>query len=102
MAAGADVIGSQLNLGVKWGIPMTSGRKAQFDATMRIGQMAVEVPHPLAGKIKIYANPIRLSETPIDTYTAPPTLGQHTAEVLKDLLGFDDGDLERLSSSKVI
>ena len=35
-------------------------------------------------------------------YTAPPTLGQHTADVLKGLLGFQDADLERLSSAKII
>ena len=72
------------------------------DPQVQHRQMAVEVPHPLAGTIKIYANPIRLSETPIDTYTAPPTMGQHTREVLKDLLGLADADLERLSSAKII
>jgi crotonobetainyl-CoA:carnitine CoA-transferase CaiB-like acyl-CoA transferase len=72
------------------------------DPQVKHRQMAVEVPHPLAGTVRIYANPIRLSETPIDSYTAPPTLGQHTAEVLKGLLAFDDGDLERLSRMKVI
>jgi crotonobetainyl-CoA:carnitine CoA-transferase CaiB-like acyl-CoA transferase len=72
------------------------------DPQVQHRQMAVEVPHPLAGKVKIYANPIRLSETPIDSYTAPPTLGQHTAEILKDLLAFTDSDLQRLSSLKVI
>jgi crotonobetainyl-CoA:carnitine CoA-transferase CaiB-like acyl-CoA transferase len=72
------------------------------DPQVRHRQMAVEVPHPLAGTVKVCASPIRLSETPIDSYTAPPTLGQHTAEILKGLLAFDDGDLERLSRMKVI
>jgi crotonobetainyl-CoA:carnitine CoA-transferase CaiB-like acyl-CoA transferase len=65
-------------------------------------QMAVEVPHPLAGTVKICASPIRLSATPIENYTAPPIQGQHTAEILKGLLGFNDADLERLSAMKVI
>ena len=64
--------------------------------------MAVEVPHPLAGTVKICANPIKLSETPIDEYTAPPTLGQHTQEVLKGLLGLDDAAIEQLARAKVI
>jgi len=64
--------------------------------------MAVEVPHPLSGTVKIYRNPIHLSETPIDTYTAPPILGQHTEEVFKGLLGMTDQDLERLRTAKVI
>jgi crotonobetainyl-CoA:carnitine CoA-transferase CaiB-like acyl-CoA transferase len=72
------------------------------DPQVRHRQMAVEVPHPLAGTVKVCASPIRLSETPIDSYTAPPTLGQHTAEILKGLLAFNDVDLERLSRMKVI
>jgi crotonobetainyl-CoA:carnitine CoA-transferase CaiB-like acyl-CoA transferase len=72
------------------------------DPQVQHRQMAVEVPHPLAGTVTICASPIRLSETPIDSYTAPPTQGQHTAEVLKGLLAFNDADLERLSRMKVI
>ena len=72
------------------------------DPQVQHRQMAVEVPHPLAGTVRICASPIRLSETPIDRYTAPPTQGQHTAEVLKGLLSFTDADLERLSGMKVI
>ena len=64
--------------------------------------MSVEVPHPLAGPVKICANPIKLSQTPIDEYTAPPTLGQHTQEVLKSLLGLDDAAIEQLARAKVI
>lgn len=72
------------------------------DPQVQHRQMAVEVPHPLAGSVKIYTSPIRLSANPIEKYTAPPTLGQHTAEVLKGLLGFTDAELERLAKSKVI
>ena len=72
------------------------------DPQVKHRRMAVEVPHPLAGTVKIYASPIRLSDTPTQSYTAPPTLGQHTAEVLQRLLGFSDADLERLSRLKVI
>jgi crotonobetainyl-CoA:carnitine CoA-transferase CaiB-like acyl-CoA transferase len=72
------------------------------DPQVKHRQMAVEVPHPLAGTVKIYASPIRLSETPIESYTAPPIQGQHTAEILKNLLAFKDEDLERLSRMKVI
>ena len=64
--------------------------------------MAVEVPHPLSGTVKLAANPIRLSETPITRYTAPPTMGQHTADVLKELLELDDAELARLAGAGVI
>ena len=72
------------------------------DPQVRHRGMAVEVPHPLSGTVRLAANPIKFSDTPITRYTAPPTLGQHTAEVLKGLLGIDDAELDRLSAAKVI
>ncbi|QNM95889.1 CaiB/BaiF CoA transferase family protein, partial [Chitinimonas koreensis] len=41
----------------------------------------VEIPHP-AGSVRMVANPIKFSRTPIRYDVAPPTLGQHTGEVL--------------------
>ena len=64
--------------------------------------VAVEVPHPLAGRVKICTNPIKFSETPITDYTAPPIQGQHNDEVLKGLLGIDDAELRRLAAAGVI
>ena len=49
--------------------------------------LRVELPHPVAGSVPGVANPIRLSASPVAYRTAPPTLGQHTDEVLKDWLG---------------
>ncbi|HMX10998.1 MAG TPA: CaiB/BaiF CoA-transferase family protein [Burkholderiaceae bacterium] len=49
--------------------------------------LRVELPHPVAGSVPGVANPIRLSASPVAYRTAPPTLGQHTAEVLADWLG---------------
>lgn len=43
-----------------------------------------------------------MSETPVDYGNAPPTLGQHTAEVLADLLGADDKQLSDWAASGVI
>jgi len=63
---------------------------------------AVEVPHPVSGTLKMVANPIRFSETTLDRYEAPPTLGQHTAEVLKDVLGYDDAKIAALKAAKTI
>jgi crotonobetainyl-CoA:carnitine CoA-transferase CaiB-like acyl-CoA transferase len=52
--------------------------------------------------VKIYTNPIKFSDTPIDRYTAPPTQGQHNDEVYKGLLEFDDAELERLKAAGII
>ena len=46
----------------------------------------IQVPHPTAGVMKLVASPMRLSETPVEVRMAPPTLGQHTEEILLERL----------------
>lgn len=46
--------------------------------------LVVELDHPTAGKFKVVANPIRLSDTPTSIRRPPPTIGQHTDEVLRE------------------
>jgi crotonobetainyl-CoA:carnitine CoA-transferase CaiB-like acyl-CoA transferase len=50
--------------------------------------MVREVEHAVGGPLRILANPIRLSATPIEDYAAPPTVGQDTDAVL-GALGYD-------------
>jgi crotonobetainyl-CoA:carnitine CoA-transferase CaiB-like acyl-CoA transferase len=64
--------------------------------------MKIEADHPTAGHIPLVANPIRLSASPVEYRNAPPTLGQHTAEVLADLLGYDAAGVAALRDRKVI
>ncbi|MDH1574906.1 CaiB/BaiF CoA-transferase family protein, partial [Pseudomonas sp. GD03746] len=51
--------------------------------------LAVSMPHALGGSVPQVASPIRLSETPVEYRRAPPLLGEHTEEVLGDVLGLD-------------
>ena len=55
-----------------------------------------EMPHP-AGTAPTVASPLRLSETPVQYRSAPPTLGQHTEEVLRDVLGLQDDEIRELA-----
>ena len=48
------------------------------------------------------ANPMKFSATPIGHDTAPPTLGQHTDEILASVLGMEDGRIGALRSQGVI
>jgi formyl-CoA transferase/CoA:oxalate CoA-transferase len=41
-----------------------------------------ELQHPLAGLVRATGNPVHLSETPVSYRLPPPTLGQHTTEIL--------------------
>ena len=96
-----DILAAMEKAGVPAG-PIYDLEQVFEDPQVRHRGMAVEVPHPLSGTVKLAANPIRLSETPITRYTAPPTMGQHTGEVLKELLGLDDAELGRLAQARVI
>jgi crotonobetainyl-CoA:carnitine CoA-transferase CaiB-like acyl-CoA transferase len=66
--------------------------------------MVLELPHAAAegGRVRVIANPVRLSETPVDYRIAPPTLGLHTDTVLRDLLGLPAAEIEALRRQGVI
>ena len=64
--------------------------------------MLVETDHPLAGTIQLLRSPLRLSETPVTDYAAPPLLGQHTREVLAERLGLNSERLDALAAAHVI
>jgi crotonobetainyl-CoA:carnitine CoA-transferase CaiB-like acyl-CoA transferase len=49
----------------------------------------------------LVANPIRMSQTPVDYRHAPPMLGQHTREVLSEVLGMTEDSLNDLKQQGV-
>ncbi|WP_232822959.1 CaiB/BaiF CoA transferase family protein [Oceanibium sediminis] len=64
--------------------------------------MTITMDHPVSGSVELIANPIRMSGTPIEYQGAPPTVGQHTAEVLSDVLAADDDQLAQWSENGII
>lgn len=58
--------------------------------------------HPLAGALDLVASPLKLSGTPVRTDIPPPLLGQHTEQVLGEVLGWDAGRIEALRAQEVI
>jgi crotonobetainyl-CoA:carnitine CoA-transferase CaiB-like acyl-CoA transferase len=58
--------------------------------------MVVEVPHPTAGSVKLIGSPLKLRGTPVVPPVAPPTLGQHTDQILRESLGMDAGRIAQL------
>jgi len=64
--------------------------------------MEVQLPHPSGGMVKLVRNPIRMSATPPEAQAHPPTLGEHTEAVLRDVLGYDDVRIDALRGRSVI
>ena len=62
----------------------------------------VTLNHPRLGEVRMVGTPVRLSATPASMRAAAPELGQHTDEVLRDLLGLSSEEIAALSAAGVI
>ncbi len=69
---------------------------------VRAREVALELPHPSAGKVRLVRSPIKMSATPATSDKAPPLLGQHTDEVLRDVLGKSEGEIAALREQGVV
>jgi formyl-CoA transferase len=75
--------------------PVRSLQEALADPQTTVNEMVIEMAHPKAGTVKVLDSPIRLSRTPNDVRRPAPMLGEHNAEVLREL-GYDDDRLSEL------
>ena len=66
--------------------------------------MKVTMPHPAAGsgEVDLIGNPIKLSASPVDYTRPPPTCGQHTDEVLKELLFLEEKEIAELRAKGIV
>ena len=74
---------------------------ALSDPQLLARNMIEAVEHAAAGTLKVLGVPIKLSETPGSVRTAPPTLGQHTTQVLGEL-GMTLDEIEELRRASAI
>ncbi|MDB5900791.1 MAG: hypothetical protein JWP41_4393 [Ramlibacter sp.] len=58
--------------------------------------------HPLAGQVDLVGSPLKLGGTPVRTDRPPPLLGQHTQEVLAEVLGWDAEKVAALRAQEVL
>jgi CoA:oxalate CoA-transferase len=72
------------------------------DPVIRHRNMLVTVDQPGVGPVRIAGSPIRLSETPGEVRSPAPLLGEHSAEVLREVLGYTTERIEALKAEGVI
>ena len=82
--------------------PVNTIDKVAVDPQILARDMIVDVHHPKAGSFKVTNTPIKLSRTPSKLERASPDLGEHTKEVLRELLGINEQDLLDLENGGVI
>jgi crotonobetainyl-CoA:carnitine CoA-transferase CaiB-like acyl-CoA transferase len=72
------------------------------DPQVKHRKMEVRAPHARAGEVRMVANPMKLSATPIPHDRPPPLLGEHTDEVLRSWLALDAARLAALREAGVL
>ena len=99
--------------------PWRSGSKASTRPASRAGRsttsrtplpirrssraaLRVDLPHPLAGTVPLVGTPLKMSASPPALDRAPPTLGQHTEEVLREVAGIDATTLAALRARGIV
>ncbi len=81
--------------------PINTIDKVIEDPQVLAREMIVEIDHPVAGKLKVPGIPIKFSRTPGKIRRTAPLLGEHTDEILKELLDMDSEEIQRLKNENV-
>ncbi len=83
--------------------PINTLAQVFADPQVQARGVVVDMPHAASPDgVKVIANPVRLSGTPVSYRIPPPTLGEHTDDVLRARLGLDDAALASLRAAGVI
>jgi len=81
--------------------PILSMKEIAEEESLRRTGTVVEVDHPTRGKYLTVGNPIKLSDSPCEVARSP-LLGEHTDEILRDVLGYSDADVAEIKGSGAI
>jgi len=81
--------------------PINTAKDICEDPHIRYRDMLVEIDQPTAGRCKTVGSSIRLSETPGEIYSPAPLLGEHSEEVLRDILGYTPQQVDSLRQQGV-
>lgn len=81
--------------------PILSMKDLIEDHALAKRGIIADIEHPQRGTFKTVGCPLVLSESPVEI-TSSPLLGEHTADILREVMGCDDAELERLRAEGVI
>lgn len=81
--------------------PINTVDKVIEHPQIKARDMIVEIDHPVSGKLKVPGIPIKLSHTPGDIRRTSPGLGEHTDEILKEILYYDDNKIRELKKENI-
>ncbi len=82
--------------------PINDFAQVLNDPQIRHREVLQQVPHTLSGTMPFIGNPVKFSDTPVTYHRGPPLLGEHTAEVLRELLDMDDTAIAALQKQGVV
>ncbi len=82
--------------------PVNSIDQVVSDPHTAAREMIIPVEHSKAGSLKVVNSPLKLSRTPVKIEKASPELGEHTDEILQNLLGFSREKIKQLRSLQAI
>ena len=64
--------------------------------------MKFELPHAVAGSVTLVGSPMKFSQTPLKHEIPPPALGQHTSEILKEVLNKTPEEIQALQNAGIV
>lgn len=96
-----EIVDTLLAVGIPSGPINTIDRVVKDPHIAGAREMFVDLPHPVAGPMKVTGNQIKLTNHPVQIDRPAPTLGQHTEEILTELLGMSHEEYQQLSNENV-
>ena len=84
--------------------PVNTVDQVFADPQVQHREMQIRMPHPLSadGMVDLIGNPIKYSATPVDYALPPPYCGQHTDEVLKEMLAMPAAEIAALRQRGIV
>ncbi|OMH26250.1 CaiB/BaiF CoA-transferase family protein [Motiliproteus sp. MSK22-1] len=82
--------------------PINNLEQVFSDPQVKHRQMQIDLNHPEAGISPSVANPVKFSETPVRYQNAPPTLGQHSQQILRELLDLPISSINKLKARGIV